>query len=469
MAKKDLRKIIYFILYALFFLAAALAILSKTRWSTYSTLNIISIIMLCAFTALVHQLPLSRASYIMLACLMITEKLYLNFFAAPSFFSVFFLLDLVLILWLKHAPIKDYFAKIIAVSLCTAILLSIYDAATTKLMPLYYDIGWRFSLSALQKFLLILIFSALFVGVFAAFVKFATCFFQINTSRFSLVQHKFAGLSAYVLAFFMILLLFFDSFDTMSQISPLNTRMLRILIIFAAAVYIGLLFKAASMKENMNLAQNAESELAAYSDDLEKTLENMQDIRHDLKNVFLTMGHFVDQSDDQEMKEFYAQNIVPFLQQTVIKSDLIAKLSVLSDNRLKSFFYYKMTELLEMGVHVDAAIAPSHIEGCGHIVRILGVLIDNAAEEALLCEKKHLRINIREDENGTSIIVANEVRPAVKEKGVIAGTTEKGIHRGRGLLIIKKIIENYDNLILNSYFSDTQFVQCLTVFKTKDN
>ncbi|MCI8590530.1 MAG: GHKL domain-containing protein [Clostridiales bacterium] len=468
MAKKDLRKTIYYILYAVSFLAAVLALL-KTHWSTYGTLNLISILMLCAFAALVQQLPLNISSYIMLACLMITEKLYLRLFAAPSLFSVFFLLDLVLILWLRHAHIKDYFAKISAVSLCAAILLSIYDAATTKLLPLYYDIGRHYSLSALHKFILIFLFSAVFVAVFAALVKLAACFFQINNDRFSLVQQKFAGLSAYVLFFFMILLIFFDSFDLLIQTNPLSTRMFRILIIFIAAVYIGLLLKTAAIKENMNLAQDAENELAAYNDDLEQTLENMQDIRHDLKNVFLTMGHFVDKSDDQEMKEFYVQNIVPFLQHTVAKSDLIAKLSVLSDNRLKSFLYYKMTEKLEMGVNVDITIVPSHTEGCGHMVRILGILIDNAAEEALLCEKKNIRIDIREDDKGTSFIVANEVRPSVKDRGIIAGTTEKGLHRGRGLTIIRKIVEDYDNLILNSYFVETQFVQCLTVFKTKDH
>lgn len=468
MVRKKLNKKVRYAVSAVLLVLAVWSVVSQNRYHTYDALELISTIMLTSLVAMLHILPLDLPSYITLLSLMIIEKeRFIVFFTSQSFFAVFFLIDLILVIWLKHGSIKEYFTNISVVSLCAVVLLTVYDAVTTKLTPLYYDIGRRFSLSAEQKALLISAFSGVVVIVFAVTVRLAAKFFWKNSDRFLLVEKRLSGLWAYTLIFLMILLIIFDVSENLADIGYFSLGVFRMLIIFAAAVYICLLLKAASIREKMNAASNLANELAAYSGNLETTLEDIRDIRHDMKNLLFTMGGFVEKNGDEEMKAFYQDNIVPFMRNTVAKSDLQAKLSVICDGRLKSFLYYKIIEKLELGVHADVEISPTDAQGSGDIVRLLGIFIDNAAEEALLCEGRHIRVGISEDEYGTSFTVANDVRPIVRERGVIAGTTEKGVHRGRGLLIAKKIIGDYDNIILNSYFTDTQFVQCLTVLREK--
>lgn len=467
MAEKRLNKKVYYAIAAVLFILAVWSVASQNRYNTYDALELISTIMLCALVAMLRILPLDLPSYMILLSLMIIEKVRFLFFEAQSFFAVFFLIDLVLVLWLQCGHIKEYFTSISLVSLCAVVLLTVYDAATTKLIPLYYNIGRMFSLSAEQKALLITVFSGIVVAVFAAAVRLTAKLIKKNSDKFLLVQKRMSGLWAYTLIFIMILLILFDVSEGFAEIRYFSSGVFRLLVIFAAVVYICLLLKTASIREKMNAANNIANELEAYSGDLETTLEDIRDIRHDMKNLLFTMGGFVEKSGDEEMMAFYQDNIVPFMQNTVAKSDLQAKLSAICDGSLKSFLYYKITEKLELGVHAAVEVSPTDAEGCGDIVRILGIFIDNAAEEALLCEGKHIRIGISEDGYGTSFTVANDVRPVVRERGVIAGTTEKGVHRGRGLLIAKRIIGNYDNIILNSYFTDTQFVQCLTVLKQR--
>ncbi len=64
-------------------------------------------------------------------------------------------------------------------------------------------------------------------------------------------------------------------------------------------------------------------------------MENIRNIKHDIKNLFLTMGWFVEKSGDEEMKVFYTENIVPFAKQELQKNDLYMKLFNVHDESLK--------------------------------------------------------------------------------------------------------------------------------------
>ena len=82
------------------------------------------------------------------------------------------------------------------------------------------------------------------------------------------------------------------------------------------------------------------------------------------------MAGFVERSDDAEMKEFYAKNIVPFIQNALVKNELLDKLKLLQDEHLKYFLYYKLMEKIESGVPIGLELSSSaHLEaGYGRIV-----------------------------------------------------------------------------------------------------
>ena len=238
---------------------------------------------------------------------------------------------------------------------------------------------------------------------------------------------------------------------------------------FSDAAFICLLLYAVSVKQKMNLIEDEKNVISAYSEDLENSLDHMREIRHDVKNLFLTMGGFVEQSGDERMKEFYRENVVPFMKDAITQSEFHDKLRALEDEPLKSFFFYKLTEKAGYGVRVSLEVcAPVSVgEGYGDIIRVLGILIDNAAEECLLTPEKAMGIRISADSKQTSFRVFNTVRPETRTRGVIEGTTDKGLGRGNGLLIARKIIARYGNLMLNSYFTEEGFNQNLTLIRSR--
>ncbi|MCM1542299.1 MAG: GHKL domain-containing protein [Blautia sp.] len=241
------------------------------------------------------------------------------------------------------------------------------------------------------------------------------------------------------------------------------------ILIVTQIIYIRLLVKSISVKEEMRLQEKDLLQLAEYNHELEQNMEDMRAIRHDIRNMFLTMGGFVDRSSDAEMKAFYGENIVPFAERELQKNDLYAKLSCIHSEGLKSFLYFKVMQGIEQDVPVDLQIQFGDAGGISCIgqadlIRILGILIDNAVEEAKLCDGR-VGISMREKEREYLFMVSNTVRPQTREKGVAAGTTDKGLNRGNGLLIVDRLVGKYGNVLLNSFFREEEFVQCLRVGK----
>lgn len=242
-----------------------------------------------------------------------------------------------------------------------------------------------------------------------------------------------------------------------------------IMMAMIQTVYIRLLVKSISAKEEMRLQKKELRQLAEYNRELEKNMEDMRGIRHDIKNMFLTMGGFVDRSNDGKMKVFYEENIVPFAKRELQKNDLYVKLACIQDESLKSFLYFKIMQGIEQNVPVDLLIQFADRDVIFSIeqidlIRILGILIDNAIEEAKVCEGT-AAISLKENEREYLFSVSNTVRPQKRERGIAAGTTEKGLGRGKGLLIVERLLRKYRNVLLNSFFRDGEFVQCLRIEK----
>ena len=153
--------------------------------------------------------------------------------------------------------------------------------------------------------------------------------------------------------------------------------------------------------------------------------------------------------------------------------DLYMKLSHIHDESMKSFLYFKIMQGIDQDVDMDLQIQLGNTDesfcmGQINLIRILGILLDNAVEEAKICNGTVVT-SIKEDEREYVFSISNTVRSQTRERGVIPGTTDKGLGRGNGLLIVNKLIRKYKNVILNSFFKEDRFVQCLRIAKDEKN
>ena len=88
------------------------------------------------------------------------------------------------------------------------------------------------------------------------------------------------------------------------------------------------------------------------------------------------------------MQAFYREKINPFANGEIAKSDLHGKLSAVDSETLKSFLFRKITQALERGIELELDISPRFSASGASmeltdLVRVLGILLDNAIEECM--------------------------------------------------------------------------------------
>ncbi len=265
--------------------------------------------------------------------------------------------------------------------------------------------------------------------------------------------------------FIVVHLVYTQRFGYSLNISYLITAFSMFALLFQLS-FLTQLFRVAYLKDNLQSKIQENQTLALYSSNLEKNLHDMRDIKHDIKNIFFTMGNYVEQSDNEDLKAYYQSKIKPFANDEIYKNDLYSRLTAIDNEQLKAFLYYKITQAVERKVIVSLEISQSYStinEKMDFIdlIRVLGILLDNAIEECMTLVDAKIHIKISKNENLISYIIKNTVDPTKKETGIKKGVSTKGSERGSGLIIVQNIVEKYDFLTLNSYFQDEFFVQCL--------
>lgn len=447
----------------------------------YFAMDVCEVLLLAAILKVSPQLELSVNDLIVMASVMMLDKvilpyLYIPEHTHPRIIPFIFLLSLELLLLFRliHKRKHGYGVIIIYTTAICWIALSLYRKGE-QLIYSYLFVREDGNVSVWKALLIpvgILIMSAFVLMIIRCVnicVKKRLQAFREYSIKYSEIDRSIILVMALTFFSLMMTELVSSVPDDSTYGLPLLWIGLCTVIVMIQAVYIRLLVKSILVKEEMSLQENDLRQLTEYNRELENNMENIRGIKHDIKNLFLTMGGFVDKSSDEEMKAFYAKNIVPFAKQELQKNDLYIKLADIHDESMKSFLYFKIMQGIDMHVNMDLQVRFDNTNanfciGQIDLIRILGILLDNAMEEAKICNGT-VEILIREDEREYVFSISNTVRRQTKEKGVAAGVTDKGLGRGNGLLIVDKLIRKYNNVLLNSYFKEDKFVQCLRIEK----
>ena len=98
------------------------------------------------------------------------------------------------------------------------------------------------------------------------------------------------------------------------------------------------------------------------------------------------------------------------------------------------------------------------------LTRILGVYLDNAIEASVLSEKKQLGIEIYKVKNDIEIIISNTYSNKVdKDKIGNERYSTKGLTRGHGLLLVKRILKNNNRLTSEAKITDAIYSQTIKI------
>lgn len=312
----------------------------------------------------------------------------------------------------------------------------------------------------------------LIVGTFLLHHKFNRQLAKLNKlgQKYKRIERYFFFFSVLILIMCTLIFLPFTVMGAQNALVLLLFPGLCLTLLLVQLPFILLLYRVAFYKESAAFSHLEKEGLVSYYQSLSQSLTTMQEMRHDIKNIFFTMGNFVNHSDDQEMKAFFWDKIFPYSKDAIKQNELLSAIYQLPSESLQAFFYLKLSQAAQQKLQISLKvhILPERFQIGMDIIdltRILGILLDNAIEEAQLVPDGILEVRIVEDENCCSYHIKNTVTNETKKRGVHAGTTTKGKGHGHGhgLLILRQLIEQYDFVTLNTYMQNDCYLQSLNL------
>jgi len=250
--------------------------------------------------------------------------------------------------------------------------------------------------------------------------------------------------------------------------SEILTVLLLILLLMQF-LFLWTLFRVLQYRESMDALEQKEQQEKVYYENLNQNLKAMAEVRHDIKNVFFTMGSYVNRSDDEEMKEYFWKKIYPFAGESIDRNYIFAQLAQIPSEHIRSFLYMKIMEAVQHHITVKVTVenlsAGDFAAGMDilDLTRILGILMDNAREECERVSDGAIVLTIRRRDRGISYMIQNPLSEQSARAGFIGGGSTKEGHQGLGLQNIRKILSVYENASLNTYHDHTNFIQSLNI------
>jgi sensor histidine kinase YesM len=417
-------------------------------------------------------IKLTVLDYSVIFSVIILSDIYDSYWLGNTFFISIIFLSIIYIYKTRLSSLKGNIFNMWLTFFLTIMDGDIFDFVFNRVVG---KIGYSFD-SALAKVFVWGIAAVIVVDVNLAAIYFLRKIFDKYLYEINEMGKKYPTIEKYYIYISMgILLIIMLVHCVYTALYGLNAQISQLLKIFCRfalvlqVLYLTLLFRVTYFKDTLYNKELENQSLALYSSKLEKNIEDIRNIKHDIKNIFFTMGQYVEQSDNEEMKLFYQTKIYPFAAGEIIKNDLYQKLMVITNEQLKVFLFYKISQALERNIPTEFEIELKRnsfdiaIE-CIDLVRILGILMDNAIEECMGIADSKVKIKISQNNELACYSIKNTVEFSKKEKGIKVGVSTKGENRGRGLAIVQNTIEKYDCVMLNSYFKEEMFVQNLNIY-----
>ncbi len=212
--------------------------------------------------------------------------------------------------------------------------------------------------------------------------------------------------------------------------------------------------------------QKALQDLQDYTHNLEAMYNGLRAFKHDYINILLSLSGYIENGSMDELKNYFENKIFPtsnLINQGDYKLNQLGSIGVLE---IKSLLSAKMILAHESGINVTIDI-PEQVDhfpiDTVDLARILGIFLDNAIEAAPTANQPQIGLNIIQNETGVAIIIRNRFSDngvplhKLKQKGF---STKTG-HPGIGLSNAAKLIDSYDNVLLETTVKDGCFVQHL--------
>lgn len=221
------------------------------------------------------------------------------------------------------------------------------------------------------------------------------------------------------------------------------------------------IIKLAVTKKNLEYAED-------YNKSLEILYDEVKGFKHSFNSMISYIDGYIEDNDMNGLKKYFNQ----FQKEYNLTHDLsIINPHIINNPGIYSLLNNKYFKAINSGITFDIEffLKSDELKINMYIFsRILGILIDNAIEEAEKCTEKLVKISfIRESKNSRAVITIENTCSNINinlDEIFKKGISGKENHSGIGLWEVKKYIKKSKNLDLKTSITEKYFKQELFIY-----
>nr|WP_240507199.1 ATP-binding protein [Staphylococcus cornubiensis] len=194
----------------------------------------------------------------------------------------------------------------------------------------------------------------------------------------------------------------------------------------------------------------------------------MRKFRHDYTNILLTMSEYLREDDLEGLKKYYHEHISPLKSEFESNTMRLNGIENLKVREIKGLITTKILQAQENDIEITVEVADeiAHIAMDSiQLSRVLGIIMDNAIEASNTINDPIIQIAFIKTDESVMIIIMNKAPKDMPKLHTLFqdGFSTKGKNRGIGLTTLKEIIDQTDNVFLDTTIENHYFIQKLEI------
>ncbi|MGL9740982.1 GHKL domain-containing protein [Enterococcus sp. DIV1368c] len=206
-----------------------------------------------------------------------------------------------------------------------------------------------------------------------------------------------------------------------------------------------------------------------YIRDLEKNYQELREFKHDYQNLLFSLNSYISEGDLEGLQKYYNQTILPTREMMSLFPANLSLLDKMKVPEIRSLFSLKLMMAQEKGISVQLTVPDEIVIGKKYtinLVRMLGIILDNAIEGATVTKKKKIEVLIIKKKQSLMIRVINTTTNTfplskLKQKGFSTKTNPK--NEGLGLFILDELTKTNPYLFLETSIENQRFSQTIHI------
>lgn len=202
-----------------------------------------------------------------------------------------------------------------------------------------------------------------------------------------------------------------------------------------------------------------------YINQIEDLYLNIRSFKHDYINILSSFHSYINEHNYEGLEKYFSREILPAGLSLAFEDSVYGRLGFIQVPEIKSIVYTKILCAKKQKINIMTSIKEKidyFPMNTLDLVRVLGILLDNAIEASILTNEKFLSITFFKDAEDIYIQIQNSsLHIDNVEELYKTGASSKGEGHGIGLYEVRRIVNKYSNILLNTEYNNFIFSQQL--------